>query len=60
MVVAIKKTGVIVIVKSAKSRIWNKERTLDSDVSFFNKAVKRIRKELSWLSFYFSSCKQSA
>jgi glycosyltransferase involved in cell wall biosynthesis len=60
MVLAIKRTGAIVMVKSAKSRIWTTARTLDADGSFFNMVWKRIKKEFSRISFYFTSYKQSA
>lgn len=60
MVLAIKKTGAITMIKSSKSRIWTTARTLDADISFFTMVWKRLRKEFSRLSFYFTAYKQSA
>lgn len=60
MVLAMKKSGKIKMVKSNASRIWTTARTLDADGSFVKLISKRVIKECSRLSFYFTSYKQSA
>lgn len=60
MILAMKKTGNIVMVKSSGSRIWTTARTLDADGNFATMILKRLKKEFSRIHFYFTSYKQSA
>jgi glycosyltransferase involved in cell wall biosynthesis len=60
MILAMKKTGNIVMVKSPGSRIWTTARTLDADGSFAAMIWKRVKKEFSRLHFYFTTHKQNA
>jgi GT2 family glycosyltransferase len=59
MVLAMMKSGKIKMVKSGASRIWTTARTLDADGSFLKLITKRVVKEFSRLSFYFTPYKQS-
>ena len=59
MILAIKKTGEIAMVKSSSSRIWTTARTLDAVGSLFNMIWRRVKKEFCRLHFYFTVDKQN-
>lgn len=60
MVLAMKRYGHVKMVTSGNSRIWTTARTLDRDGNFLQMVWKRLRKEVSRLSFYFTASKQNA